>query len=134
MKAESDHCCARSKQLAIMVVALFTLTGCGSRSKVERLAIHGLVVIDGELVQQGSISFLPTKGTSGPAANTSINSGQYRFSTRTGPVVGTHEVLISIAPPDPKSVKMGEPVERLPKEKKLEATIRKGKSEVNFEF
>jgi hypothetical protein len=52
--------------------------------------------VDGVGVAHGSISFLPTAGNSGPAANGSIVNGEYNFTAESGPRSGPHRVLIDI--------------------------------------
>ena len=63
----------------IVILILLVVCGCGSGSKVNRLPIQGLIVIEGRRIDHGSITFLPSKGTSGPSANTSVSDGQYQF-------------------------------------------------------
>lgn len=77
-------------------LSLLLLSGCGS--KTDRRALHGRVQIDGEAIAQGSISFLPAKGSSGPAANTAVVDGEYGFTDETGPYSGPHRVLIDVDP------------------------------------
>jgi hypothetical protein len=52
--------------------------------------------VDGVRVARGSITFLPVSGNLGPAANTSILDGKYRFTKQTGPSDGPHRVLIDM--------------------------------------
>jgi hypothetical protein len=42
----------------------------------------------------GSITLMPAKGNTGPAATTAIVDGQYRFDTTNGPTAGPHQVMI----------------------------------------
>jgi hypothetical protein len=58
--------------------------------------VHGRVEVDGVAVAHGSISFLPAPGSSGPAANTVIVDGEYRFTEDSGPCCGPHRVLIDV--------------------------------------
>jgi hypothetical protein len=65
-------------------------------SSADRRPLHGRVQVDGVGVAHGSISFLPTAGNSGPAANGSIVNGEYNFTKESGPRGGPHRVLIDI--------------------------------------
>ena len=65
-------------------------------SSADRRPLHGRVQVDGVGVAYGSISFLPTAGNSGPAANGSIVNGEYNFTKESGPRGGPHRVLIDI--------------------------------------
>jgi hypothetical protein len=65
-------------------------------ASADRRPLHGRVQVDGVSVAYGSISFLPTAGNSGPAANASIVDGEYRYTKESGPRGGPHRVLIDI--------------------------------------
>ncbi len=75
---------------------LFVL-GCGSQAGLQRIAVYGTVSRNGKSVQQGSISFLPAEGHTGPAANGAISGGEYSFSTENGPTAGPHRVVVRVA-------------------------------------
>ncbi|TWU41816.1 hypothetical protein Poly41_01080 [Novipirellula artificiosorum] len=60
--------------------------------------MSGKVEVDGHPIRSGSISFLPNRGTSGPAATTVIVDGQYVFSALNGPYQGPHQIMIGIDP------------------------------------
>ena len=89
-----------------MMIALFIVIRMSVASDTGRLAIYGSVSMDGSLVQHGSITLIPRAGQSGPAANTHISEGYYRFTKTNGPMPGTHELRISVAP-DPAAIWSG---------------------------
>ncbi len=92
---------ARPPTCLMLVPVLFSvLVGCGT-SGSGRVAVHGVVTMDDQRVDRGEIRFLPTDGTSGPAAATHVIDGDYQFTTANGPVVGKHRVRL-ILPPVPK--------------------------------
>lgn len=68
--------------------------GCGTRSGPTRASVEGLVSVDGEPIEKGSITFTPTEGTSGPIAGGPIERGRYRINGSSGPVVGRQLVSI----------------------------------------
>src|SRR5437016_13607117 len=70
------------------------LTGCGGSSSVERLPVHGTVALAGGETISGSISFVPAKGASGPAATVSLIDGEYQFDRSNGPGAGPHQVIV----------------------------------------
>ena len=78
--------------LAIVVCLL----GCSSSGPPDRKAVYGMVTVDGKRVENGSISFLPARGTSGPAAASLIKEGRYAFSEHDGPYGGKHRVVIGV--------------------------------------
>lgn len=82
--------------LAALTLSLFVFSGCGSST--GRCPLYGRVEVDGAAVAHGSISFLPAAGNAGPAANTAIVDGEYRFTKETGPHRGPHRVVIDVDP------------------------------------
>jgi hypothetical protein len=66
---------------------------------LDRRPLHGRVQVHGVGITYGSISFLPTAGNFGPAANASILNGEYHFTKASGPGIGPHRVLIDIDSP-----------------------------------
>ncbi|TWT83258.1 hypothetical protein CA13_47230 [Planctomycetes bacterium CA13] len=80
-----------------LLIALAAL-GCGSSKEPLRHAVAGIVKVDGQNVKSGSLSFLPARGTVGPAATTVIVDGKYSFHHSNGPYQGSHRVMIGIEP------------------------------------
>ncbi|MGO9110998.1 MAG: hypothetical protein ACLP9L_17385 [Thermoguttaceae bacterium] len=72
------------------------LFGCGRGKGVDRFPVHGTVTrADGEKVSGScSITFLPAKGWTGPAANTALVEGSYKFDRSDGPTTGLHTVIV----------------------------------------
>jgi hypothetical protein len=88
----------RSRPRLILVVCglgMLFLSGCGGSESLRR-PMEGEVRVDGVAVERGAISFLPAKGTSGPAANGTIVEGRYRFTSESGPYAGPHRVLLDV--------------------------------------
>ncbi len=78
-----------------LAAALAALVGSGcSHSGPQRAAVRGKVVVDGQPMAEGSISFLPTEGATGPSAGGIIRDGEYRIPAASGPVVGRSRVEI----------------------------------------
>ena len=83
------------------------LVGCGHPAG-DRVAFSGSVSQGVRPVVQGTISFLPAEGhPGGPAANTRIESGRYRFTSADGPVPGPHRVLINVLGQETKAAGQG---------------------------
>jgi hypothetical protein len=78
---------------ALVLVAV--LAGCGKRNPMQRLPIYGTVTLAGGEKTNGSITFLPAQGRSGPAATTSIVEGKYQFDAESGPTAGTTRVIVT---------------------------------------
>lgn len=76
--------------VAIALLAMSTLAGCGSGDEITRLAITGSVSGSGSV--NGSISFRP-KGN-GPAVATEVRDGKFAFTAEDGPIAGEYEVTV----------------------------------------
>ena len=79
----------------LVVLACSGMLGCGAlEGGPQRAAVIGRVTVDGQPVENGSVQFIPTQGTSGPMAGAVITDGEYSLSKAQGPVVGTNRVQI----------------------------------------
>jgi len=126
------------------LVGILALTGCGSKSGPERIAVYGTVTTNGETIEHGSISFLPAEGHNGPAANGSISNGKYKFTTNNGPTAGPHRVLVGVAPtkqdsaqakfPTKKSGAAGRAAAQKPGRWEFEISVSEEKREQDFEL
>jgi hypothetical protein len=74
--------------ICILVAACI---GCGNKGP-RRAAVSGHVTLDGELIDEGVIQFLPIEGTVGPETGGIIAKGQYDIPQERGPVVGKSRV------------------------------------------
>lgn len=78
----------------VAMAAVVLVCGCG-RGGIPRGGIEGKVSFDGTPVEQGTISFIPTEGTKGPATYATIANGRYAIAAKDhGPIVGKHRVKI----------------------------------------
>jgi hypothetical protein len=69
-------------------------TGCGGDEGPPRVAVSGVVSLDGQPLPSGQIRFIPTGETKGPAAAGTIENGAYQLPQSEGPILGTHRVEI----------------------------------------
>lgn len=79
------------------VLVLIMLVGCSRSSGVPRLPVYGTITHPGGEKIDGSVSFVPDQGRSGPGAVTSLVKGEYRFDTTNGPLAGPHRVIVTRA-------------------------------------
>ena len=56
--------------------------------------MHGTVTLANGEKPNGSITFLPAKGATGPAATTTLVEGSYQFDRRNGPMTGSKTVIV----------------------------------------
>ncbi len=76
----------------LLSAGLFFLTGCGSAG---RHALQGTVTLDGQPVKTGTISFLPTAGTSGNSSGGEIKDGKFSIPAKVGLQTGEYRVTIN---------------------------------------
>jgi hypothetical protein len=70
------------------MASLLWLAGC-SANEAE---VSGTVRLDGELIHEGSINFIPVEGTKGPGAGAVIKDGKYHIPRSHGVTVGRNRV------------------------------------------
>jgi hypothetical protein len=75
----------------LLAVVLCCGAGC-SGSGMELAEVSGTVQLDGQLIEEGSIQFIPVDGTNGPGAGGIIKNGRYRITRDKGVVVGRNRV------------------------------------------
>ena len=88
---------ARLDWMTLLVGALtllFLNVGCGDNSGPERIAVSGLVQLDGAPMSGGLIRFVPKNDRVGPGAMAQIVDGEFAFTVVDGPVPGNHRVEI----------------------------------------
>lgn len=76
------------------LILVIGLAGCGGGG-IERAAIKGTVTFDGQPIDQGVISFIPSGSNSGPSTGAEIRNGKYEILAENGPVPGTNRVEIT---------------------------------------
>ena len=79
--------------IVIALLFLFVFTGC-SQDGTERVSVSGTVSLDGELLNDTAIVFVPHKETKGPKARALIQEGKYHLPMERGPVIGKMRVKI----------------------------------------
>jgi hypothetical protein len=131
---------------AICSAVLFFLTlGCGPAGP-ERASVSGQVTLDGQAIEQGTISFLPAEGNAGPSAGSAITNGRYDIRKANGPVLGKARVELrawrktgrQIPNPMSEGALMDEKVEAFPAQFNDESTllreIKSGHNSFDFEL
>jgi hypothetical protein len=130
---------------AIVCVLLLACGACNSSSSLERAAVKGTVLLDGQPLQEGRILFEPTAGNTGPSAGGSILNGAYEISADKGVVLGKNLVRINATKPSGKKVPsaipdqmIDETIEAIPEQfnakSTLERDVQPGPNQFNFEL
>jgi hypothetical protein len=135
----------RTTYLGPSVLGLLCLLGCAD-SGPPTAEVSGTVRLDGRLVDEGSIQFIPVEGTKGPSAGDIIRDGQYHIPREKGVIVGTNRVELRAFkrtarkiqdPTAPPGVKTEARVQAFPPEFNDRSTlvreIRAGSNEIDFD-
>jgi hypothetical protein len=100
-------CFPRWTAWSLLAVSAAT-TGCGDEG-LERRAVEGTVSVGETPLKEGSIVFVPAKGTEGPKAAGRVVDGRFKIRRREGPVVGTHKV--EVYADEPAAFDMDDPLQ-----------------------
>lgn len=90
-------------------VCLSGVLGCSGNSGPELFSISGSVSLDGAELKQGSITFVPTEGTTGPSGGAEIKDGVYAVPKEKGLAAGKYRVEIHAIMKTGKKVEVGSP-------------------------
>lgn len=85
---------AAQPEIAALLLCMLVMGGCGGADGPKRVTVGGYVSFDGAPLKSGSIRFIPTEGTTGPAAVAMIDDGFYELPRESGPVLGKHHIEI----------------------------------------
>jgi hypothetical protein len=81
----------RTIYLSSWVLGLLCFLGCAD-SGPPTAEVSGTVRLDGRLIEEGSIQFIPVEGSRGPSAGGVIQDGKYHIPRKKGVTVGTNRV------------------------------------------
>ena len=122
-----------------LLIALVLLTAAGCQQAPTQGTIHGIVSLNGELVDGGTIRFVPADGTGQPD-ETIVTQGKYEITTTPGDKKvelrwpkGSDQVVDTVT-----QGTLPKPVERFPPQFNTQTTqaytVTPGKVEKNFEI
>jgi hypothetical protein len=85
----------------LLLLALFVSLGCSPEHLAfQRVAVEGVVTLDGAPLDDATICFVPLENTVGPKTMIPIVSGHFRADQANGPAAGTHRVEIELTASD----------------------------------
>ena len=87
------HSTSTQRTLGLLLVVLTIVPGCGKKG-TNQGAISGVVKLDGQLLEQGSILFAPIEGAVGVVTGGPIEKGRYQVSGASCAAVGCNRVEI----------------------------------------
>ena len=93
-------CLVAGPQTFPLLVVVAIAAGC-ARDGLEKSTISGRITFEGQPIEDGSIRFVPIKGTKGPATVGTIRGGSYTVTARGGISVGTLRVQVEAYRPLP---------------------------------
>lgn len=126
-------------------LTLLVVAGCGGP---KRGAVNGKATLDGQPVEDGTISFVSTASPPGPSAWGKIAAGSYSIPAGEGPGVGPVKVEVRwsrktgkktpAVAPAPAGAMIEETIEAVPPKynvkSELKAEIKPGANKLNFEL
>lgn len=71
------------------MLLLLALAGCSDNGRSE---VSGSVKLNGKLIAEGAITFIPVEGNTGPGAGGEIRDGKYHIARDKGVTVGKNRV------------------------------------------
>jgi hypothetical protein len=92
--------------MGLVIAALGPCLGCGASNLA---VVQGNVTFDGQLVEQGSITFEPADGV-GPVTGGTIQNGKYRLGDEGGMVPGQKVVRIRAVRSTGRRIEAGPPL------------------------
>lgn len=130
------------RAVAGLLMAVAALSGCGKSDPLGRQAVSGVIKLDGELLEQGAVSFVPTV-SEGQLSGATIMKGEYKVPKEKGLPPGEYEVRVFSssgkyeAAPENPGESIREPKDLIPPKynikSELKVTVEQGKPNV-FDF
>ena len=88
---------------ATLVVFFASLLTSGCKEPTNgRVAIRGVVTLEGDAIEYGSISLRPLNGGSGLSSGGKIVDGNFEIPAKTGPTIGQFSARVTIVGTDGK--------------------------------
>jgi hypothetical protein len=78
----------RALLVAGLIVVWFCTLGCSG----DRAEVSGTVKLNGKLIEEGAITFIPVEGTQGPGTGAVIRDGKYHIPADKGVTPGKNRV------------------------------------------
>ncbi len=82
-----------ARVIGLTILLVFVSAGCDDAG-LPRVAVKGNVTVNGQALNAGSITFIPTEGSAGPKASGQVSDGAYKLSKKDGPAIGKLRVEI----------------------------------------
>jgi len=136
----------RAMSLCWMIAGALIVPGC-SESGLQMADVSGTVRLNGKLVDEGAIQFIPADGASGPSAGAIIKNGHYHIDRKNGAMVGKNRVELRAFtetgntvqdPMAPQGIKTAERVPAFPPEFNDQTTltreVKSGSNTIDFDI
>lgn len=78
---------------------VFAVSVIGCERGPQRYALRGSVIVGGQRLAEGAITFRPVEGTRGPSAGGDIKAGLFSIPASGGPLAGRFRVEITASRP-----------------------------------
>lgn len=84
----------RRISVTLPAFAFLVLVGCQGEEKLPRVAVEGIVSVDGNMLDEGAVSLTGVDGTKCPKIYLKVSEGGFMINEEYGPVPGTYEAKI----------------------------------------
>lgn len=103
MKMSQRFRFSQTLTLSAVIACILGIQGCAGSDSVEKVSVNGRVTLNGEPVQSGVITFLPSENVKGPSSGAEIVAGEFLIPKEKGPGKGLHRVEVTVIPKNPKA-------------------------------
>jgi hypothetical protein len=79
----------------VVLVCLALFIGCSKKSEFQQAAATGIVNVDGQPLEDGTIQFYPDVKVKGVLVQAKVTGGKFSFTKESGPTVGANRVSVS---------------------------------------
>jgi len=86
-----------------------SLSGCGSRASRDVATVQGTVLMDGQPVETGAVTFIPHSNVAGPSGGGKIVDGRYEIPAEQNLLEGEYKIEVTVVPQRPPGIEAPAP-------------------------
>lgn len=86
---------ARTFRSLMLLITAIGLAGCFGAREPERASVSGMILLDGQPLENASLVLVPAEGVNGPASGAAIVQGKFSIPRAQGPFLGLYRVEVT---------------------------------------